>query len=355
MIRTLSLIVLPLIAAIAVACGGTAETEPSPDGDTTATATATAAATIKVTATPEPTATSATANSTRETPERLILISAVENTALLQTYRFQSEITISRLAAIPVNVSSVSFTVTGAFDPVNNRAEMSFDFTDMVTAIAASTNDPAAASLLQEIFGSEPLQLRHIEGVAYLSGPLISALLDVQTNWISFPADLDQSARSLGAIGLGQFNSQADLLAFLHKVYGVDEVGPETVRGVDTTHYRGVISLNTLLTQLHPEDVTQIEASLAIDLADHLGDAPIDIWIDDEGIIRRILLVTDFSDYGGVGRYTEETVGAITLLHEVYDVGEAILIEDPPFGDITPVDDTFLEGAAALSGEAPAS
>ena len=350
MTRRLSLIVLPVLAAIALACGG-GDASPSEDGDATATATATSAATTAITATPEPTATSIAANSKRETPERQLLIAAVENTALLEAYRFESAITISRLAAIPVNVSSVSFTVTGAFDPFSNRAEMSFDFTDLIAGIVASTNDPEAASLLESIFGDEPLQFRHIDGIAYLSGPLISALLDVQTNWISFPAELDESAQSIGAIGLGQFNSQADLLAFLDEVYGVDEIGSESVRGAATTHYRGVISLTTLLTQLHPDEVAQIEADLGIKLDDHLGDTPLDIWIDDDGIIRRILLVTDFSEYGGVGRYAEEAVGAITLLHEVYDVGASIVVEYPPFDDITPFDDSFLDLTASAIGD----
>ena len=123
----------------------------------------------------------------------------------------------------------------------------------------------------------------------------------------------------------------------------------EDVRGVATTHYNGVITLSTLLAHINPDESAQIESSLGIKLVDHLGDAPLDVWIDDEGFIRRILLVTDFSDFGGVGRYTEETVGAVTLSYEVFGLGEAILIQPPPFYDVTPLDGAFLEDVATLT------
>ncbi|MBT5775557.1 MAG: hypothetical protein HOH95_14415 [Dehalococcoidia bacterium] len=347
------LIVLSLIAALAVGCGYTSSS--AADASPAATDTSTATATTEVTATPEPTATPIVFHSIRETPERQLLIAATANTTELPAYRFESELTISRLATLPVNVPSVSFTITGAVDSIADRTELTFDFSDLIAALASGAGDEQAVGILEAIFGTEPLEFRHIDGIAYLSGPLIHALIDVPTNWISFPAELDQSARSIGSLSFGQFNSQQDILALLDQVYGVDEIGSEDLRGIATTHYSGVISLATLLTHLHPDELTQIEADLDITLAEHLGDTPLDIWIDDEGIIRRILLVTDFSNYGGVGRYTEEAVGAITLRHEIYDIGEAILIEYPPFYDITPVNDTFLEGAAALGSEAPAS
>lgn len=346
------LIILPLIATLAVGCGYTsssaADTSPDDIAPSTPTATATAAPTIEVTATPEPTATPVAFNSTRGTPERQLLIAAIANTTELPAYRFESELSISRLATLPVNVPSVSFTISGAVDPIANRTELIFDFRDLIAALASGAGDEQAAGILEAIFGTEPLELRHIDGIAYLSGPLIHALIDVPTSWISFPAELDESARSIGSLSFGQYNSQQDILAFLDQVYDVDEIGSEDLRGIATTHYSGVISLTTLLAHLHPDELTQIEADLEITLTDHLGDTRIDIWIDDEGFIRRILLVTDYSHYSGVGRYTEEAVGAITLSHEIYDIGQAILIEYPEFYDVTPVSDTFLEGATTL-------
>ena len=355
MTHKLWLVVLPFIAALAVGCGYTSSSAADASPVATAPSTPTAAPTTAVTATPEPTATPIAFNSTRETPERQLLIAAIANTTDLPAYRFQSELTISRLATLPVNVPSVSFTITGAVDSIADRTELTFDFRDLIAALASGAGDEQAVGILEAIFGTEPLQFRHIDGITYLSGPLIHALIDIPTNWISFPAELDQSARSIGSLSFGQFNSQQDILAFLDQVYGVDEIGSEDLRGIATTHYSGVISLATLLTHLHPDELTQIEADIDITLADHLGDTPIDIWIDDEGIIRRVLLATDFSNYGGVGRYTAEAVGAITLRHEIYDIGEAILIDYPPFYDITPVNDTFLEGAATLGSEAPTS
>ncbi len=346
--RKLSLIALPLVAAIALACGSD---DPAPATTEEPTNTATTAA-----ATAEPTATAAPATpaptevaSRRETPERQVLISAVQNSSELPAYRFESTITVAGLSSLPVTVSDVSFTFTGAADPATNSAEITFDFTDLISSLADSSSDPEAADLVATIFGDEPLHFRFVGDTAYLSGPLITALLAVDTTWISFAATLDESSHAVGALGMSQFKSHDDILAFLDDVYSVEDLGTEAVRGVDTTHYGGVIALATLIEQLNPEEFAQIEASLGINLEEHLGDAPLDIWIDDEGYIRRILLVTDFSDFGGVGRYTEETVGAITLSYEVYDVGESILIEAPPLSDVTSFDDAFLEDVGALT------
>lgn len=354
--RQLSLIALPFVAAVALACGGSDATPVTSDEATAAATTATAEAA----ATSEPDATTTTAvltppttptevASRRDTPERQLLIAAIQNTSELPAYRFESAITVRGLSSMPVTVSEISFAFRGSADPATNSAEISFDFTDLIAALAESSSDPEAAALIEMLFGTEPLQFRFVGETAYLSGPLITSLIDVDTPWISFAASLDESSHAVSALGLSQFKSRDDLLAFLDDVYSVEALGHEDIRGVDTTHYGGVIALATLLEQLNPDQFAQIESSLGINLEDHLGDAPLDVWIDDEGYIRRILLVTDFSDFGGVGRYTEETVGAITLSYEIYDVGETILIESPPFDDVTSFDGAFLEDVSALT------
>jgi hypothetical protein len=355
--RQFSLLALPLIAAIALACGGNGAAPAT--GDEGAAATTTTTAETAATSTPAATTTTAILTpptvptevaSRRDTPARQLLIAAIQSTSDLPAYRFESEITVRRLSSMPVTVSEVSFTFRGAADPATNSAEISFDFTDLIAALAESSSDPEAAALTEMLFGTEPLQFRFVGDTAYLSGPLITALLDVDTTWISFAATLDESSHAVGALGLSQFRSRDDLLAFLDDVYSVEALGNEDVRGVDTVHYSGVIALATLLEQLNPDQFAQIESRLGINLEDHLGDAPLDVWIDDQGYIRRILLVTDFSDFGGVGRYTEETVGAITLSYELYDVGETILIEPPPFADVTSFDGAFLEDVSTLTG-----
>jgi len=344
--RKCSLVTLLVTMALTVACGGADDGATTPDAESS---TSTLAATVTptaptTTATAEPTPTPL--SSRRVTPQRQTLLAAVENTALAPSYRYDYQVEISRLATLPVNVTSVTIAASGANDPATGSAEMTVDFSNLVAALAEGSSDPEAGAILQAIFGDEPLEFRYLAGVAYLRGPLISAVLDVPTNWVSFPAELDESAQSLGSLGFGDFNSQEEILSFLTEIYGVETVGTEEIRGVATTHYSGVISLATLLTLSDPDKAAQIESDLSIQLEDHLGDAPLDVWIDADGIIRRVVLATDFSDFGGVGRYAEEAVGAVTLTYEIYDVGEPIYIEYPPFDDITPVDDTFLSGVA---------
>lgn len=93
----------------------------------------------------------------------------------------------------------------------------------------------------------------------------------------------------------------------------VEEVGTEEVGGVSTTHYKADLSFEKMLEQApDQEGADEIEAQLE-SLGGAIDSIPSEVWIDEDGLARRIkldmsveaqgqtadiLITMEFSDYG---------------------------------------------------------
>lgn len=83
---------------------------------------------------------------------------------------------------------------------------------------------------------------------------------------------------------LGQ-NDPSQMLQYLRATSNVDEVGKDTVRGVDTTHYAARLQLDKVADRVSPQ------AARALKQATHaLGtkEIPMDVWVDSDGLVRRV-------------------------------------------------------------------
>jgi hypothetical protein len=86
---------------------------------------------------------------------------------------------------------------------------------------------------------------------------------------------------------------------------GVSVVGHEPVNGVSTTHYSASIDIGKVTGQL-PDKLREVVG----DAMDGLSAMPVDVWVDDQGLLRReqstftlgplgsMSMTIDFSDYG---------------------------------------------------------
>jgi hypothetical protein len=137
----------------------------------------------------------------------------------------------------------------------------------------------------------------------YLKSPLFSAALPAGKTWLKL--DLQKFGQSQG-IDLSALTSQnpADALDQLARTGSVTEVGDETIKGADTTHYRAHID---------PAKVPQGKKLQALANAKY---GPVDIWIGkDDGYVHRmrtsysvkptgtaaaqsVAFTMDFSDFG---------------------------------------------------------
>ena len=106
---------------------------------------------------------------------------------------------------------------------------------------------------------------------------------------------------------LGQ-NDPSQMLQYLRATSNVDDVGKDTVRGVDTTHYAARVQLDKVADKVSPDAARALKQA-----ARTLGtkEIPLDVWVDGDGLVRRVkmnwhpkggslVMALDLFDFGDV-------------------------------------------------------
>jgi hypothetical protein len=113
--------------------------------------------------------------------------------------------------------------------------------------------------------------------------------------------------------GAAPFGSSPDqFFSQLEEVSDVTTVGEEVIDGVAVTHLRAVVDPSAL-----PEHA-----------ADHVEIDPIEVWVDGDGLLRRLTTSNSFD--GGPGG-----TGSMTMTITFSDYGAPVDIEAPPPEDVT--------------------
>lgn len=212
---------------------------------------------------------------------------------------------VSALAAAADNASeagSFAFAMTltmGAKQRLTADAEGTFDFERQVGDMTMTVSGPGIPAFLED------LEIEMIVGRerGYMRMP---AEFGLGRAWYRVP--MGQPAADVEATGLDQLTQDpSQFLEFLRLTSedDVEEVGTDEIRGVTSTHYEADVSFEKALEQApNQEAVEDLESKMGVDLAS-LPSMPVDVWIDDDGLPRRIELAiadmevsVDFFDYG---------------------------------------------------------
>ena len=105
-----------------------------------------------------------------------------------------------------------------------------------------------------------------------------------------------------------------------------EDLGRETIRGVETTHLRAVIDVEAMTEAATPEELAEL-GDLGADLPVAL--LPVHFWIDDAGNIHRFQTSID----GTLD--SESTFVQMTMTWDMFDHGAPIEIVAPPAEDVT--------------------
>ncbi len=131
---------------------------------------------------------------------------------------------------------------------------------------------------------------------------------------------LDMTTALGGASSQFNVNDPGGIVAFLYGADAVSEEGTEMVRGVPTTCYMGSLDPKRAAEQLPPEYRGQYMDSL--EGVGAAGPIPATLWVDRQGLIRRIQLVRKATIKGKPS--TSRTIV------EYFDFGEPVNIKLPP-------------------------
>jgi hypothetical protein len=171
----------------------------------------------------------------------------------------------------------------------------------------------------------------------------LDAIQDGTTVYIHFPAIADQlpagkswvkgdasQLSSTSSSRLGQFGSFAgtdprEIFAYLRAISGrIDAVGTEKVRGVETSHYTAAIDVRKLQRLVPPAQRAGLGAIDQAVTQTGLTAIPIDVWIDTEGRLRKLVMDVNASASGN------GSTGSAKLELEVYDYGAPLRLTLPP-------------------------
>lgn len=232
----------------------------------------------------------------------------------------------------------IEFRGDGVVDNAKRIGRLKFDFGSLASAL------PPNAQLSEEDLNGEVI----FEGfVFYMRFPVLSNVLQGGKEWLKFDAAAISEAQG---IDLGQFTQvgQADpsqALQYLKAVSGdVEDKGSEQVRGVETTHYSATVDLRKFPDVL-PEEQREQARQAADALVKQLGgnaELPMDVWVDDDGLIRRQRFEFAFEPPGGGKKVS------FRYDIELYDFGVDVAVEPPPPSETT--DLTELLSRAAVGG-----
>lgn len=164
--------------------------------------------------------------------------------------------------------------------------------------------------------------------VIYMRMPLLAEALPEQ--WIEL--DLQEAGEELGLdfqalIDASKRQSPSEALDQLRAVADVQELGAETVRGVDTRRLRAIVDVERYADLLEDEG----EAAAAETIRRTFGltrqrTIPMELWIDEDDRIRRITWTEAIPADLPKG----SPKASVTMTMELYDFGAPVRVERPP-------------------------
>lgn len=173
--------------------------------------------------------------------------------------------------------------------------------------------------------------------VVYMKVPGTEDAQSAVKPWLKVDLRRVASRRGVDFGGLEQVN-QVDpsrMLAFLRGVSGrVDEIGEEEVRGVETTHYKLTIDLEKVARET-PEQRTALREAIERSGVQRI---PAEVWVDDEGFVRRVKLLYENVRVGG------ERKAEMAVSMDLYDFGVDVDARPPPPNQVTDLEELFGTG-----------
>lgn len=184
--------------------------------------------------------------------------------------------------------------------------------------------------------GDSKLEMRFGNGSAvYVKPPALPGLeIPGGKSWVS--ADLEQLGEAFGfdtkALGaLLNVDPSSQLKAF-DAAKGLKEVGKEQVDGVETTHFKGTLKLSDYVAAL-PADQRKAAQDALKQLEGLGGDqgfdqpTPVELWVDDEGVLRRMVSTGKVPGQKGVPG------GTFKVDYRLSDFGTPLDLTPPPADD----------------------
>ncbi|MEA2155508.1 MAG: hypothetical protein QOE11_1648 [Solirubrobacteraceae bacterium] len=230
---------------------------------------------------------------------------------------------------------SIPISAVGLFDSKSKRGEMTM--TMDLSSVPGGESLPSGANKQHVILDGFKF---------YMSSPLFASELPAGKKWLKI--DLAKIGKSVGidfnalTRGAGQDPTQA--LQYLKAASGdVTKVGTETVRGASTTRYKATIDFDKVADAAPAGQRDAIRRSMKqITKLAGTSTAPMEVWIGDDGTVRRM---TDKIATNIGGRHSTTTQRI-----ELYDFGTKVDVKIPSASETVDASDLGGSGSGSSSG-----
>ena len=210
---------------------------------------------------------------------------------------------------------------------------------------SAGTNDEEL-ELMRALLGDGIIEFISDGETVYLRWSLFTSLFGADTPWVSFADEGSDALGSLsGGLGVNQVATGPDsFLGYFGGIGSIDERGPAVIRGVATTHYAGTLDLAQAVALADPAQAEELRQQFAELGVTALGTMPIELWVDDDGFLRRFAMDFDFAQLGGVAA-ADLGPARLFISADFFNFGDAVQITVPSPDEVTELDGSSLFGS----------
>jgi hypothetical protein len=242
-----------------------------------------------------------------------------------------SKMSAQKSAKLDLNFQLTAASTTGSGTDIHFTGSGAQDF---VAKKATLTIDSPTGQKIEERLIGKTVYVK-LPPAATASAPALRG-----KTWLK--TDLDKAAQSAGLGSTGDSTSDpTQVLQLLSSVSnGVTKVGPEKVRGTDTTHYRAIIDLD----KVGAKEGNSSEQTARLKQLLGTSSYPVDVWVDAAGLPHRLQFNMPVPA-AATGPNLKNA--KMTATEEFYDFGTPVSVETPPASQTA--------DALALSGSGGAS
>lgn len=233
--------------------------------------------------------------------------------------------------AFPGADESLSFSGEGAFDKASERASFAVDmsaFAELLGGFFAAFAGPNADDA-PDFDDPSAWQIEVVQDgpTSYVRFPAVSEKLPEGKTWIRS----DGQGVKAGGFEFSQVEEFAasdprDFLEMLEAVGSeIETIGVEELRGAETTHYRATIDPAEYAKTASLEERAKL-GPLADSIQAGVEVMPVDIWLDADGLVRKVAVEISAEEHG--------QVGSAFMSFELWDYGEDVEIGLPPVDEV---------------------
>ena len=221
------------------------------------------------------------------------------------------------MAGVPGIDGPVELGAAGEFDFASQRGRMTLDYSGLLAALGAQA---------EQAKGFMPDEMRMDGTVMYMRMPALESVRPGKS-WLKLDVAALAAQQGVDQSLIGSQFGQNDPSQFLRYLQGastrVQEIGREQVRGVETTRYHAAVDLTKAPDYLTDEQRARYEQAIGqLTKQTGLDEVPVDAWIDDQGLLRRMTMNMSLAA-AGAGN------ASVLMTMELFDFGVDVQVKAP--------------------------